>query len=219
MVFESAEQEVVERATEEEPERGSANNMGMYGKRYIAYAHVEVFSTAEGARCAALRAFHAEGVLCVDLHADFLCEVFPDDHNLRAWIEDASLCAEIIHSTSISRRGRENSASRLAANSRTETGSMLPLLTCSKEPVSTRWGDWWQGCGWRIQSMTYFVKAWSSMLAAWYRYCGVRALGRICTGGTWRGMTGTRNGKGVCVMKGAVQAASQGSWAAVRCVR
>ena len=36
-------------------------------------------------------------------------------------------------STSISRRGRVNPASRLAASSGAATGSALSLLTCSKE--------------------------------------------------------------------------------------
>src|SRR5713226_2355772 len=70
-------------------------------KKFLAgllmYMHVEVFSASKSVGSAAICTFHVESELCVDSCTDFLCEVFPYDNNLRALIEDASLCTEIVY--------------------------------------------------------------------------------------------------------------------------
>src|SRR5713226_7076062 len=59
--------------------------------------HVEVFGTSKGTGCAAVCAFHAEGKLCIDPCADFLCEVLPYDDDLRALIKNSSFCLEVVY--------------------------------------------------------------------------------------------------------------------------
>ena len=54
----------------------------MNGERNVTYAHLEVLGTSEGAKCAAIGAFHVVNVLCVDPCADFIREVFSYDHDL-----------------------------------------------------------------------------------------------------------------------------------------
>jgi hypothetical protein len=50
--------------------------MCVYGEGHITYVHIKVLGPTKGAGRAAVRAFHAEGALCVDPSADFLCDVF-----------------------------------------------------------------------------------------------------------------------------------------------
>jgi hypothetical protein len=82
VIFEPAEQGVVGRATEQEPEISCANDMCVYGEEHITYAHIKVLGTTKCAGRAAVRTFHAEGALCVDPRADFLCYVSPYDDDL-----------------------------------------------------------------------------------------------------------------------------------------
>jgi len=44
----------------------------------------------------AVRAFHAQRALPVNLSANFICQVFMDDHNLRTLVKNAGLTAVII---------------------------------------------------------------------------------------------------------------------------
>jgi hypothetical protein len=96
VIFVLTEQEVLKQMAKEESERGRVNNVGVGvdSEGHITYMHVDVFGATEGARCAAVHAFQTEGALDVDPRADFLYEVFPDDDDLWALIEDTSSCAE-----------------------------------------------------------------------------------------------------------------------------
>jgi hypothetical protein len=46
VVFDSAEEEVMERATEKESEGSSADNVSMYGEGHITYLHAKVLSAS-----------------------------------------------------------------------------------------------------------------------------------------------------------------------------
>jgi hypothetical protein len=82
VILESAEQEVVERSPKEEPEGSCSNDMSMNGEGYVTNTHFEVFCTSEGVGGAAGCAFHAEDTLRVDLCANFLCKIFPNNNDL-----------------------------------------------------------------------------------------------------------------------------------------
>jgi hypothetical protein len=88
---------VVGWAAEEESKRSCADDMSVNGEGDITNAPVEVLYTSEGARRAAIRTFHTEGALCIDLRTDFLCKVISDDYYLTALVQNACFCAEVVH--------------------------------------------------------------------------------------------------------------------------
>ena len=80
----------------QEDGKGCSNNVGLNHKGDVTDAHLQALCTSRRRGRTTSYTFHSQRVVCIDLCADFTCQVIADD-NLGALIENTVLGSVIIH--------------------------------------------------------------------------------------------------------------------------